>query len=122
VSNRQNRFIHGPMLRQICEKIGVKPTQGNKEVVKAMLKKARGIDSLKDLDDAGKAYFIEKSAILLASEFAMVIDLPGEYGTEEMDMRNFLKHIYHDRSTTIPREDSSQENQVHEKGMGEDQV
>jgi hypothetical protein len=94
------------MLSQVCEKVGLKPTQGNKEAIKAFLKKAADIDTLGRMDDDDDltynvrlSRFITHSAILLASELGMEIDLPGENNVEEDDMKNFLKAIYHGNTT-----------------------
>ena len=81
-----------------------------------MLKKARGIDSLGGLDNSGLRLFIEGSAILLASEFAIVVDFPGEENVEEQDMREFLK-LYlnsNDRTTRTTNEDHPKTDEVHE--------
>jgi hypothetical protein len=90
------------MLNQILEEIGLRPTKGNKEVVKAMLKKAHGIDTLAGLSDAGWVYFIEQSAILLAGEFAIAIAFPGEERSTELDLKNFYKTIYGTAGKTKP--------------------
>jgi len=103
----------------VCEKLGIKPTPCHKNAVKAMLKKARGVESLGDLDSAGMSLFIERSAMLLASEFAMVVDFPGEYGVEEMDMRNFLKLYLDGTATETTNQDRTTENEVHDKEMGD---
>lgn len=101
MSNKQLAYIYGRMLAQVCQKIGVKPTQSNKEVVKEILKRVVGIDTLAVMKDDTEfshnkrlRFFIEQSAIFLASELAVVIDFPGEENVEEMEMKQFLKSIY----------------------------
>jgi len=91
------------MLGQICEKVGIPPTSTNKEVVKAMLKKAAKIETLGRMQTDDEfthnirlSRFITNSAMLLSSEFGIEIDLPWETGVEEQDMQNFLKSIYHE--------------------------
>lgn len=78
----------------MCDAIGITPSRGNTEAVKAMLKRAFGIDSLASLDQTGLARFIHASVILLASEFAIVVDLPGEDNVDDQSMKDFLKAIY----------------------------
>lgn len=106
MSNKQLAYIHGSLLDQVCKKIGIKPTRPHKNAIKAMLKKYHGVDSLGGLDNNGLKYFIEMSAILLASEFAIVVDFPGEENVEEQDMKNLLKTIYGEQQTEAPTEDS----------------
>lgn len=92
--DRQLRYIHGSLLRQVTDALNLPPTRGNTEAIKAMLKRAHGIDSLASLDDRGLALFIQQSAILLAGEFAIVVDLPGEDNVDRQSMKDFLKAIY----------------------------
>ena len=116
MSLAQLRFVHGTLLTQVCAKLGITPTRAHKDAIKAMLKKARGIDSLGDLDNSGLRLFIEGSAILLASEFAIVVDFPGEENVEEQDMREFLK-LYlnsNDRTARTTNEDSEPKEGIHE--------
>ena len=101
MSYAQLRFIYGSLLGQTCEKIGLEPSRDNKEVIKAVLKKVTGIETLGRMqDDDDVTYnsrltlFIERSAIFLASELGIVVDLPGEENVEEADMRSFLRTIY----------------------------
>jgi hypothetical protein len=103
MGSKQLRYIYGSLLPQVCHNIGVEPTQQNKETVKAMLKKAAGIDTLGRMttdDDFTHnirlSRFISNSAMLLSSEFAMEVDLPWETGIAEQDMMTFLKSIYHE--------------------------
>lgn len=117
MSLAQLRFVHGTFLTQVCAKLGITPTRAHKDAIKAMLKKARGIDSLGDLDNSGLRLFIEGSAILLASEFAIVVSFPGEEDNlEEKDMREFLK-LYlnsNDRTARTTNEDSEPKEGIHE--------
>jgi len=115
MSYPQLKYVHGSLLTQICIKIGITPTRAHKDAIKAMLKKARGVESLGGLDNSGLRFFIEQSAILLATEFAIVVDFPGEIGVEEQDMKNFFKTVYHnDRRTETANEDSSETGDIHE--------
>lgn len=120
MSYSQLKYVHGPLLDQVCQKIGISATSSHKEAIKAFLKKARGIDSFSDLDNNGLKYFIERIAIFLSSELAIVIDFPGEVGVEEQDMKNFLKSIYHD-TTTISEitEGDGGKDEIHEDELGE---
>ena len=82
------------MIPEIVRKFRLDDTKENREVMKKILKVFAGVDSLASLDNSGKSRFIESTAVLLAGEAAIVFDLPGEIGTEEKDMRDFLKGIY----------------------------
>ena len=106
---KQFAYLHGVLFKQVCEQIGVRPTRGNQDVVKALLKKASGIDSLASLDKFGLSKFITESVMFLAGELAIVVDLPGEYKVEEQDMKTFLKYIYHDRATREVKQNSQSE-------------
>ena len=84
----------------MCERIGVTPSQGNKEVVKAMLKKASGIETLGRTTDDDSfthnlrlARFITHSAMLLSSEFGIEVDMPNEFGSDK-SLQDFFKMVY----------------------------
>lgn len=107
---KQYRYIHGPMIDQVIEECGINASDRPKEVIKKMLKRAHGIKSLGQLDEAGLSYFIEQSAILLAGEFAIALRFPGEERVED-GIRSFYKALYQkettdDGSTTETTEDS----------------
>lgn len=93
-NRKQYNFFYGVMLPQICSKIGVRPTKGNVEVVKALIKTRFNVDSLTDLNPHGMSLLIEHTAIFFSSEFGIMLDLPGEIGSEEKDMKEFLKMAY----------------------------
>ena len=91
----------------MCGIIGVEDNRDNKEVIKALLKKVTGIDSLarQEADDdvmynRRLSLFIERSAIFIAMEMGVAVDLPGEENVDEQDMKTFLKAIYDDRKAT----------------------
>lgn len=103
MSNKQLAYIYGKMLPQVCERIGVVPTQTNKETIKKVLKKAAKIDTLGKMADDDEfthnirlSRFIENSARLLSTEFGIVIDFPWETDVDKQDMMTFLKSIYHE--------------------------
>jgi hypothetical protein len=96
-SKGQNAFFHGIMLVEICEKIGVKPTEGNKAVIKALIKKRFEIDSLSALGTKGMSLILEHVVMFFSSEFGIELDLPGEDNSEEQGMKDFLKAVYHIR-------------------------
>ena len=72
----------------------MKGTPCEKATVKQILKKHSGIDSLKPLNNAGIMRFLTKSMILLATEWGMEIDLPGESDVSDQSMKDFLNLIY----------------------------
>lgn len=115
MSLSQSRYFHGVLLNQVVEEIGLRPTAANKEVVKAMLKKAHGIDTVAGLSDAGWVYFIEQSAILLAGEFAIAIAFPGEERSSELDFKKLYKTIYGTAGTT--KSDSTGTKEPHDETL-----
>lgn len=101
MSKSQLKFIHGPFLDQICEKVGVRPTRGNKNAIKAVFKAFAQIETLGKMDDdtdfslnIRRAKFISNTAWLLSAEAAIEVDLPNEYDVENTSMEDFLKMIY----------------------------
>lgn len=94
-SNAQFAFFHGKMLPQICEVIGVDPTRDNQHVVKQFIKRMYKIDSLASLDTIGMMHLITQTAIFFATEFGFSLDLPGEEGVDDMDLKEMLKLTYH---------------------------
>jgi hypothetical protein len=106
MSARQNRFIYGPFLAQICNKIGIRPTKGNKEAVKAVFKAFAKIDTLGEMEDdtefslnIRRMRFITNTAWLLSVEAGIEIDLPSEYNVSDKSMEEFIKLIYNDTGT-----------------------
>jgi hypothetical protein len=74
--------------------MGMKGTPCQKATLKQMFKRHAGIDSLGPLDNKGMTWFLTKTMILLAQNWSIEIDLPGEENVQDMEMREFINLIY----------------------------
>jgi hypothetical protein len=90
-TTKQYGYLHKGLYPQICRMIGIKPTRQACDVIKALLKHREGIDSMTKLTTTQTAKFIEESVMFMAAEFGMVLDLPGENGSADKDMKQYLE-------------------------------
>jgi len=93
-ANSLNRFLHGPMLQEILEKIGEEVTQENKLLIKEAFKKRLRVDSWAKLTARERRVMIDRMIMIMSRDFAIEINAPG-YPEGASDEDKTLTEFFH---------------------------
>lgn len=84
----QHRLLHGVILPQFLEHLGIEPTRNNVEVVKILIKAHHRIPYVRELNDKKYAEFITDVLSLLAEQWGFEME-----HEKDRDMSEVLKDV-----------------------------